>query len=71
MTSFVVKDSAGNVVASETARSGANNEVVKFDNFVANTLITAGSSKTYSVYANVGSLNSSTDGGEFVAKIAT
>lgn len=71
MTSFVVKDSVGNVVANETARSGTNNEYVKFDNFIAGTIVTAGASKTFGIYANVGALNASTDGGEFVAKIAT
>lgn len=71
MTSFVVKNAAGTVVATETARSGANNQIVRFDNFVAGTIVPAGSSNTFYVHANVGALNSSTDGGEFVAKVDT
>lgn len=71
LSNFVIKNAQGNVVASESARSGANNEFVKFNTFTANTKVDAGTTSTYTVEATVGQLNGSGDAGEFRVKVAT
>lgn len=71
LSNFVVKNAAGTVVATESSRSGANNEFVKFNSFTANTKVNAGTTSTYTVEAAVGQLNGNSDAGEFRVKIAT
>jgi hypothetical protein len=41
LSNFVIKNASGVVVASESARSGANNEFVKFSTFTPNTKVNA------------------------------
>lgn len=69
-----IKDAAGTVIATESARdtSGANaNNIVKFTSFATNPKITAGSSKVFNVFATVNTINDAASAGEFNVALAT
>jgi hypothetical protein len=68
-----LKDSLGNIVASESSRDTQTNanDIVKFNSFVAGTIIAPGSSKSFDVYATVNSVNNSASAGEFRVTLAS
>ncbi len=71
---FKIKDSVGNVIATESARdtlTGYANDIVKFTSFSTNPQITAGSSKVFDIYATVNTVNDSASAGEFNIALAT
>jgi hypothetical protein len=73
LSSFKIKDSAGNVVATESARDLQTNpnDIVKFTSFTAGTKVLVGTSKTFDVYATINAVNDAASAGEFSVAIAT
>ena len=73
ISNFKIKDSNGNVVATESARDTMvnGNDIVKFTSFVAGTKVLVSTSKTFNVYATANSVNDAASAGEFAVSIAT
>lgn len=73
LSNFKIKDSANNVIATESSRDTQtnSNDIVKFTSFSANPVINAGASKVYDVYATVNTVNDATSAGEFNVALAT
>lgn len=71
---FKIKDSNGNVVATESSRDSSVagfNDIVKFTSFTPNTVVAVGTSKVFDVYATVNTVNNAAAAGEFSVAIAT
>jgi hypothetical protein len=73
VSNLTLKDSAGNVVSTESSRDTQTNanDVAKFTSFVANTKIAAGSSKSFDVFGTINPVNNSASAGEFNITLAT
>lgn len=71
ISNFVIKDQNGTVVATESAKGGTNNEIVKFDNFVTNTTVAQGTTKRFDVFAAINDVTSASSAGEFTIRINT
>ncbi len=73
VSNLTLKDSAGNVVSSESSRDTQTNanDIAKFTSFVAGTKIPAGSSKSFDVFGTINPVNNSASAGEFRLTLAT
>lgn len=70
ISNLVIKDQTNATVATESSRWGTNNEIVKFNNFVASTLIPVGVKK-FDIYGTVNNVTTAANAGDFKLVIAT
>ncbi len=67
LSELTIKNSSGNVIATETARDG---NIVKFTSFDGAARVAAGTSKAFDVYGTIAAVNTAADAGAFTISIA-